>query len=101
MVITQSLIELHLILEHCSINQFNYGRLFCNRIDWLSFSAKSVTCRSDCEALVVNWGKFSGNDYACLVANIIKPLGNLLGKIFCKLGPSKIHIGKYSINKIL
>lgn len=82
------------------MNNLNISLLYLLTLpDWLSFSAKTVTCQTDCIAIVVNWGTFSGKDYACIVANMIQPFGNFLGKIFCKLGPSKIFISGHSLGE--
>ncbi|XP_055306504.1 uncharacterized protein LOC129570805 [Sitodiplosis mosellana] len=66
--------------------------------NWLTYSAESLNCRTDCIVIIVYWGKISGNDYACLAGFMLKPLGELIGRVIMKLGdPSIVSLSGHSL----
>lgn len=72
---------------------FSFPRL----LDWVTFSAESLNCRTKCVVIVFSWGKISGNDYACLVEFMLKPMGNLIGKAIMILDPCRVSMTGHSL----
>lgn len=81
-----------------------------NISDWVSYSALSASCLTDCDVFVYNWGKISGTNYGCLACNMAKPMGNSLGAVLRKMLSTKAiflaghsmgaHIGSFACKNV-
>lgn len=74
---------------------------FCHifLLDWRTHCAKALyDHRKYAQAIVINWGGLSCKNYNCLVTRCIRPIGELLGKMFAeKFNPRLVTLVGQSI----
>lgn len=84
--------------------KISFTFFFRHHLDWTTHCANKLhkhaneNKRDDCTVIVINWGFLSCKNYFCLVARVIRPLGEKLGELFVRhFNPQHLYLFGHSL----